>query len=256
MYSELSLLTRCRLQSKLGSVKEYGPRGRGLGTRFSYTLNCAFANTHTLLLDAWTRRYTHSSAKHTRTHTLLLDALPSTPSPLQCGSRLQEAGEATMAARGARRLDGGAWRVETMAPSSPPPVLLGCRPTSPCNASCCYRARRGGVENAGGIEPACIDAPDGAPPPWGTQRRARYRRMTTVSSTSGGFHRRRRRRRLLRGRQAAGRGTTFGAGCAAQRAASAPSPPHLHSTRARSAPSIRAARARAGPIKSPSAAPP
>ena len=81
-------------------------------------------------------------------------------------------------------------------------------------------------------------------PPWGTQRRTRHRRMTTVSSTSGGFHRRRRRR--LRGRQAAGRGTTFGAGCAAQRAASAPSPPHLHSTRARSAPSIRAARARAG----------
>jgi hypothetical protein len=39
-----------------------------------------------------------------------------------------------MAARGAWRLDGGAWRVETMAPSSPPPVLLGCCPTSPCNA--------------------------------------------------------------------------------------------------------------------------
>jgi len=114
------------------------------------------------------------------------------------------------------------------------------------DASFCYRARRGGVENAGGIEPACTDAPDGAPPPWGTQRRARHRRMTTVSSTSGGFHRRRRRRLLLRGRQAAGRGTTFGAGCAAQHAASAPSPPHLHSTRARSAPSIRAARARAG----------
>jgi hypothetical protein len=60
-----------------------------------------------------------------------------------------------------------------------------------------------------------------------------------VSSTSS-FHRRGGRRRL-RGRQAAGRGTTFGAGCAAQRAASAPSPPHLQSTRARSAPSIRAA---------------
>ena len=124
------------------------------------------------------------------------------------------------------------------------------------DASCCYRARRGGVENAGGIEPACTDAPDGAPPPWGTQRRARHRRITTVSSTSGGFHRRRRRRRLLRGRQTEGRGTTFGAGCAARRAASAPSPPHLHRTRARAAPSIRAALARAGPIKSPSAAPP
>ena len=128
--------------------------------------------------------------------------------------------------------------------------------TSPCHAPTlpCYRARRGGVGDAGGIEPACTDAPDGAPPPWGTQRRTRHRRITTVSSTSGGFHRR--RRRCLRGRQAAGRGTTFGAGCAAQRAASAPSPPHLHRTRARSAPSIRAARARAGPIKSPSASPP
>ena len=86
------------------------------------------------------------------------------------------------------------------------------------------------------------DAPDGAPPPWGTQRRTRHRRMTTVSSTSGGFcRRRRRRRRRRRGCQAAGRGTIFGDGCAAQRAASAPSPPHLHSTRAHSAPSIRAA---------------
>jgi hypothetical protein len=75
-------------------------------------------------------------------------------------------------------------------------------------------------------------------PPWGTQRRTRHRRMTTVSSTRS-F--RGRRRRHLRGCQAAGRGTTFGAGCAARRAASAPSPPHLHSTRARAAPSIRAA---------------
>ena len=90
---------------------------------------------------------------------------------------------------------------------------------------------------AGGVEPACTDAPDGASPPRGTQRRTRHRRMTTVSSTSS-FCSRRRRRRLL-GRQAAGRGTTFGAGCAARRAASAPSPPHhLHSTRAHSAPSV------------------
>jgi hypothetical protein len=76
-------------------------------------------------------------------------------------------GEATMGAgRGAWRLDGGARRVETMAPSSPPPVLLGRRPTSPCNALTlpCYRARRGGVGDAGGIEPACTDAPDGARP--------------------------------------------------------------------------------------------
>ncbi len=72
-------------------------------------------------------------------------------------------------ARGAWRLDGGARRVETIAPSSPPPVLLGSRvpsPTSPCHAPAlpCYRARRGGVGDAGGIEPACTEAPDGAPP--------------------------------------------------------------------------------------------
>ena len=71
----------------------------------------------------------------------------------------------------------------------------------------------------------------------GTQRRTRRRRMTTVSSTSSFCRRRRRRRRLL-GRQAAGRGTTFGAGCAVRRAASAPSPPHLLSARAHSAPSV------------------
>jgi hypothetical protein len=84
----------------------------------------------------------------------------------------------------------------------------------------------------------CTDAPEGAPPRRGTQRRTRHRRMTTVSSTSSFRRRRRRRRRcrrLLLGRQAAGRGTTFGAGCAALRAASAPSPPHLQSTRALSA---------------------
>ena len=38
--------------------------------------------------------------------------------------------------------------------------------TSPCHAPTlpCYRARRGGVGDAGGIEPACTDAPDGARP--------------------------------------------------------------------------------------------
>ena len=39
-----------------------------------------------------------------------------------------------MAGRGAWTQDGEAQRVETMAPSSPPPVQLGRRPTSPCNA--------------------------------------------------------------------------------------------------------------------------
>ena len=92
---------------------------------------------------------------------------------------------------------------------------------------------------AGGIEPACTDAPDGAPPRRGTQRRTRHRRrMTTTVSSTSSFCRRRRLRRLL-GRQTAGRGTTFGAGCAARRAASAPSPPHhLLSARAHSAPSV------------------
>jgi hypothetical protein len=41
----------------------------------------------------------------------------------------------------------------------------------------------------------CTDAPEGAPPRRGTQRRTRHRRMTTVSSTSS--FRRRRRGRLL-----------------------------------------------------------
>ena len=111
--------------------------------------------------------------------------------------------------------------------------------SSPCNhASCCYRARRGGRWRRRRHRACVHRRARWRAPPWGTQRRTRHRRITTVSST-GSFHRRRRRR--LRGCQAAGRGTTFGAGCAARRAASAPSPPHLHSTRARSAPSIRAA---------------
>ena len=82
----------------------------------------------------------------------------------------------------------------------------------------------------------------------GTQRRTRHRRMTTVSSTSS-FCSRRRRRRLL-GRQAAGRGTTFGAGCTARRAASAPSPPRRTTCTARARTQRHrsvAARARAGP---------
>ena len=43
----------------------------------------------------------------------------------------------------------------------------------------------------------CTDAPEGAPPRRGTQKRTRHRRMTTVSSTSS-FRRRRRRRRRCR----------------------------------------------------------
>ena len=72
-----------------------------------------------------------------------------------------------MAGRGAWRLDGGARRVETIAPSSPPPVLLGMPShiaLQCADASFCYRPRRGGVGDARGIEPACTDAPDGARP--------------------------------------------------------------------------------------------
>ena len=114
----------------------------------------------------------------------------------------------------------------------PSHIALQCADASllPCPSGRCWRRRR---------HRTCVHRrARWRAPPWGTQRRTRHRRITTVSSTSG-FHRRRRRR--LRGRQTEGRGTTFGAGCAARRAASAPSPPHLHSTRARSAPSIRAA---------------
>ena len=67
-----------------------------------------------------------------------------------------------------------------------------------------------------------------------THSSTRHRaRLTMVSSTSSFRRRRRRRRGRLLGRQAAGRGSTFGAGCAAGRAASAPSPPHLHAQHAR-----------------------
>jgi hypothetical protein len=70
--------------------------------------------------------------------------------------------------------DGGARRVETrwrgVARRDNGAIVAspgsGCRPTSPCNAPTlpCYRARRGGVGDVGGIEPACTDAPDGARP--------------------------------------------------------------------------------------------
>ena len=111
----------------------------------------------------------------------------------------------------------------------PSHIALQCADASllPCPSGRCWRRRR---------HRTCVHRrARWCAPPWGTQRRTRHCRITTVSSTSS-FHRCG-RRRSLRGRQAAGRGTTFGAGCAAQRAASAPSPPHLHSTRARSAPS-------------------
>jgi hypothetical protein len=239
----------------------YGPRGRGLGTRFSFRLSIqklapgpGQRKPRTPPTDA-----SHAAGRvggRRRPAAERRTAGPASVRGSLCGLR-------TRTRRGGN--DGGARRVETRwrgaarrdnraivaSPSysrTPSHIALQC-----ADASCCYRARRSGVGDAGGIEPACADAPDGAPPPWGTQRRTRHRRMTTVSSTSGGFHR---RRRLFRGRHAAGRGTIFGAGCAAQRAASAPSPPHLHSTRAHSAPSIRAAGTSWPELESPSAAPP
>jgi len=218
------------------SCTKYGPRGRaaraGDPLFFSslYTKTCTRTRSGAETADATYGRLPRSRADRRRAQA--------------CGARRSRAdiGARQQPLRGGD--DGGARRVETRwrgaarednraivaspgsARTSSPHRLAQC-----ADASFYYRPRRGGVGDAGGIEPACTDAPDGAPPPWGTQRRTRHRRMTTVSSTSS-F-----RRRLLRGCQAAGRGTTFGAGCAARRAASAPSPPHLHSTRAHSAPS-------------------
>jgi hypothetical protein len=87
-----------------------------------------------------------------------------------------------------------------------------------------------------GASDLCTDAPEGAPPRRGTQKRTRHRRMTTVVVEN---------KKLPSPPpppprpppwgQAAGRGTTFGAGCVARRDASAPLPPHLQSTRALSA---------------------
>jgi len=132
--------------------------------------------------------------------------------------------------RGAARGDNGAIVASPGSARTPSHIALQCADASlpPCPSGRRWRRRR---------HQTCVHRrARWRAPPWGTQRRTRHRRITTVSSTSGGFHRRRRRRRL-RGRHAEGRGTTFGADCAAQRAASAPSPPHVHSTRARSAPS-------------------
>jgi hypothetical protein len=126
-----------------------------------------------------------------------------------------------MAGRGAWRRDGGAWRAETTwrhrrlpRLRMPSHIALQCADASllpPCPSGRCWRRRR---------HRTCVHRrARWCAPPWGTQRRTRHCRITTVSSTCS-FHRRGRRRRRLRGRQAAGRGTTFGAGCAAQRAKS------------------------------------
>jgi hypothetical protein len=125
-------------------------------------------------------------------------------------------------ARGAWRLDGGARRVETIAPSSPPPVLLGCRrPTSPCNAPTlpCYRVRRAALKTPAasnlraptrpmarapvgnakthstpshydGVEHKWLPSPPPPPPPWASSRRPRHhfrRRLRRAARCVGAF---------------------------------------------------------------------
>jgi hypothetical protein len=111
----------------------YGPRGRGLGTRFFFRLS-RYKNLHPDPVSG-------NRGRHLRTP-------PTQPGGSAAGAGLRRTrsragirceaaasvgyahapgGEATMAGRGAWRLDGEARRVETIAPSSPPPVLLGCR---------------------------------------------------------------------------------------------------------------------------------
>ena len=115
------------------------------------------------------------------------------------------------------------------------------------------------VGDAGGIEPASRDlrAPTRPMARAPTGNAKTHSTPSQVSSTRS-FCRRRRRRRLL-GRQAAGRGTTFGAGCAARRAASAPSfaaaPPAQHA-RALSAIGWSLHGHELARLGSPSAAPP
>jgi hypothetical protein len=61
--------------------------------------------------------------------------------------------------RGAARGDNRAFVASPGSARMPSHIALQC-----ADASFCYRARRGGVGDAGGIEPACTDAPDGARP--------------------------------------------------------------------------------------------
>jgi hypothetical protein len=142
---------------------------------------------------------------------------------------------ATMTGRGAWRQDGAVRRVETIAPSSPFPGSARRQRAQCADGFFAVAPVPVGAASvtSGGIEPMSTRRARWRAPPWGTQRRSRHRRMTTVSSTSS--FRRRLCRRLLRGCQAAGRGTTLNADRAARRAASAPSPPQQHSTRALSA---------------------
>ena len=121
-----------RSEVRVERCVEYGPRGRGLGTRFSFRLST----------QKLAPRPGGNRGRHLRTppHAAgrvgggRAQACGGTPAAASVGYAHAPGGEATMAGRGAWRLDGGARRVETIAPSSPPPVVLGRRPTSPCNA--------------------------------------------------------------------------------------------------------------------------
>jgi hypothetical protein len=62
--------------------------------------------------------------------------------------------------RGAARGDNRAIVASPGCARTPSHIALQCAD----DASFCYRPRRGGVGDAGGIEPACTDAPDGARP--------------------------------------------------------------------------------------------
>ena len=131
-----------------------------------------------------------------------------------------------MAKRGAWRLDGGARRVETIAPSSPPPVLLGCRLPHrlamrrrflllPCpsgrrwrrrrHRTCVHRRARWRASPVGNAKthstPSHDDGvehkwwlpsppPPPPPPPWASSRRPRHhirRRLRRATRCVGAF---------------------------------------------------------------------
>ena len=152
---------------------KYGPRGRGLGTRFSFRLSI-----QKLAPGPGQRkpRTPPTDASHAAGRV--------GGGRSSCGARRSRAGigarqqplwvtHTHQAGRrrwqGARRVETrwrGAARGDNRAIVASPGSARMPSPTSPCNALTlpCYRARRGGVEDAGGIKPACTDAPDGARP--------------------------------------------------------------------------------------------
>ena len=106
-----------------------------------------------------------------------------------------------MAKRGAWRLDGGARRVETIAPSLPPPIILGRRP----HRLAMRRRARGRASPVGNAKthstPSHDDGvehkwwlpsppPPPLPPPWASRRRPRHhtrRRLRRATRCVGAF---------------------------------------------------------------------